>query len=237
MGEFIHLLSLLYLRNEEQTRLLDFLRVNVFPQVVYGNYYILQNHIRTQVKVCNCVLYLVDRPCWENQLPTWKWMCKGKHPYKSFYIHTPNWGIDGCLVFIASNMLCRLFPHPTHKVREYLNVTNNLLFFFLKEIFHTMVTKKKWISFSFLVVNLKKMENFAEILKPKNWKKKNLSLLPGPIIMVDQSNTIISINWPYWRSLYHGHHIMQVKTGFTLFEVQYLKAVLHPSYCVQAIFY
>jgi hypothetical protein len=31
-----------------------------------------------------------------------------------------------------------------------------------------MVTKKKWISFSFLVVNLKKMENFAEILKPKN---------------------------------------------------------------------
>jgi len=31
-----------------------------------------------------------------------------------------------------------------------------------------MVTKKKRISFSFLVVNLKKMENFAEILKPKN---------------------------------------------------------------------
>jgi hypothetical protein len=58
------------------------------------------------------------------------------------------------------------------------------------------------------------MENFAEILKPKNWKKNNSSLLPGPIIMVDQSNTIISINWPYWRSLYHGHNIMQVKIGF-----------------------
>jgi hypothetical protein len=31
-----------------------------------------------------------------------------------------------------------------------------------------MVRKIKWISFSFLVVNLKKMEKFAELLKPKN---------------------------------------------------------------------
>jgi hypothetical protein len=108
-----HLLSLLYLRNPEQTRLLDFLRVNVFTQVVYGTYTVV--HIRTQVKVCNCVLYLVDRTFWENQLPTWKWMCKGKHPYKSIYIHTSNWGVDGCLVFIASNIFCCLFPHPTHK--------------------------------------------------------------------------------------------------------------------------
>jgi hypothetical protein len=37
-----------------------------------------------------------------------------------------------------------------------------------------MVTKKNWISFSFLVVNLKTMENFAELLKPKLKKKKVL---------------------------------------------------------------
>jgi hypothetical protein len=31
-----------------------------------------------------------------------------------------------------------------------------------------MVTKNNWISFSFSVVNLKNMENFAELLKTKN---------------------------------------------------------------------
>jgi hypothetical protein len=38
---------------------------------------------------------------------------------------------------------------------------------FYREFSH-MVTKKKWISFSFLVVNLKNIETFAELLKPKN---------------------------------------------------------------------
>jgi len=38
----------------------------------------------------------------------------------------------------------------------------------LLEDFHTMVTKKNWISFSFLVVHLKKLEFFSEILKSKN---------------------------------------------------------------------
>jgi len=41
-------------------------------------------------------------------------------------------------------------------------------FFFVREFSHYGDQKKNWISFSFLVVNLKKMENFAEILKPKN---------------------------------------------------------------------
>jgi hypothetical protein len=40
--------------------------------------------------------------------------------------------------------------------------------FFLLENFHTMVTTIKWISLSFLVIKLKKMEIFAELLKPKN---------------------------------------------------------------------
>jgi hypothetical protein len=53
--------------------------------------------------------------------------------------------------------------------------------------------------------------------------------------MVDQSNTIISFNWPYWRSLYHGHNIIQVKNWVSHY-LKYLKAVLRPNYCVQAIF-
>jgi uncharacterized membrane protein required for colicin V production len=48
-----------------------------------------------------------------------------------------------------------------------------ILFYFL-ENFHNMVAQKNWISFSFLVVNLKNMENFAELLKPKKLKKKKI---------------------------------------------------------------
>jgi hypothetical protein len=44
------------------------LKANVFMQLVYGAYNVV--HIRTQVKVCNCVLYLVERTFWKNQLPT-----------------------------------------------------------------------------------------------------------------------------------------------------------------------
>ncbi len=76
MGGFIRLLSLLYLGANKTFRILE---ANVFMQLVYGTYNVV--HIRTQVKSTNCVLFLVDGTFWENQLPTWKWMCKGKHPY------------------------------------------------------------------------------------------------------------------------------------------------------------
>ncbi len=56
-------------------------------------------------------------------------------------------------------------------MREYLNVTTSGFFKKKLENFHTMVTTNNWISFTYLEVNLKKMENFAELLKPKKIKK------------------------------------------------------------------
>ncbi len=53
-------------------------------------------------------------------------------------------------------------------------------------------------------------------------------MLPGPIIMAHQSNTFISFNWPYWRSLYQGHNIIQVKNWVSHY-LKYLKAVCTSS--------
>jgi hypothetical protein len=44
-----------------------------------------------------------------------------------------------------------------------------ILFYFFREFSHYGDKKNILISFSFLVVNLKKMENTAELLKPKKF--------------------------------------------------------------------